>query len=64
MILFIYCKDWRDDIKGAIDAGMKAILVKTGKYRNGDENNLDKMSIVADDFSVAVDYILNNYYKK
>lgn len=29
--------DVRDDIQGAMDVGMRAILVKTGKYRPGDE---------------------------
>ena len=28
--------DIESDIKGAQDAGMKAVLVKTGKYREGD----------------------------
>eukprot|EP00434_Breviolum_minutum_P032663 symbB.v1.2.028886.t1/scaffold3106.1/size66573/2 len=29
--------DVRDDIQGAMDVGMRAILVRTGKYRPGDE---------------------------
>ncbi|CAK9024770.1 unnamed protein product [Durusdinium trenchii] len=29
--------DVRDDIQGAMDVGMQAILVRTGKYRPGDE---------------------------
>merc|ERR1712039_215316 len=29
--------DALDDVQGAMDAGMQAILVRTGKYRSGDE---------------------------
>ena len=32
--------DWRTDARGAIKAGFEAILVKTGKYQNGDEAKL------------------------
>jgi len=32
--------DWRTDAQGAIKAGFEAVLVKTGKYQNGDEANL------------------------
>jgi len=32
--------DVTDDIKGAMDAGLKGYLVKTGKYRDGDENKI------------------------
>ena len=30
--------DANDDVQGAMDAGMRAILVRTGKYRDGDED--------------------------
>ena len=54
-------QDVRDDVEGAIKAGFKAILVRTGKYLPGDE---DKIKIpptrVCNDFSEAVDYIVNN----
>ena len=53
--------DYRDDIEGALKVGMKAILVKTGKYLDGDE---DKISfpgfLVAKDFSDAVEVLLNS----
>ena len=55
-------KDSEDDIMGALNSGMNAILVKTGKYRSNDENKIEKKPLfVANDFSDAVEYILNNY---
>ena len=52
--------DYRDDVEGAMNAGMEAILVRTGKYRTGDE---EKISVpgchVADDFAAAVDMLLS-----
>ncbi|XP_075931156.1 haloacid dehalogenase-like hydrolase domain-containing protein 2 isoform X1 [Petromyzon marinus] len=33
--------DARDDVAGAQRAGMRGILVKTGKYRDGDESRVD-----------------------
>lgn len=30
--------DVKDDVIGAQDAGLKGVLVKTGKYSEGDEN--------------------------
>lgn len=32
--------DWSTDIKGAIDSGCEALLVKSGKYQVGDEEKL------------------------
>jgi len=53
--------DVRDDVLGAMDAGLLAILVQTGKYRQGDENTIEKPpTAVCCDFSAAVDYILNS----
>ncbi|KAH3692407.1 haloacid dehalogenase-like hydrolase domain-containing protein 2 [Dreissena polymorpha] len=49
--------DARDDVVGAIRAGMKGILVKTGKYRQGDERHLPPEAVVADDFPSAVDML-------
>lgn len=41
---------------------MRGILVKTGKYRDGDEEKLNKKPVfVAKNFSQAVDFILENY---
>ena len=40
---------------------MFGILVKTGKYRENDENKLTKKPLcVANDFSKAIDFILEN----
>ena len=46
-------------MEGALLAGLKAILVRTGKYRPGDEQ-MSKIAptAVCDNFSQAVDYIL------
>ncbi|BFZ14134.1 hypothetical protein BsWGS_17172 [Bradybaena similaris] len=50
--------DVKDDIAGAQAAGMKGILVQTGKYRDGDENKINPPPFrVAADFSHAVDII-------
>jgi HAD superfamily hydrolase (TIGR01458 family) len=52
--------DALQDVKGAKDAGMgMAILVKTGKYRDGDENQTPG-SLVCSSILEAVDYILQN----
>lgn len=50
-----------DDIKGAINAGLQGILVKTGKYQVGDENKIDpKPTAVVPSFVEAVEKILEN----
>ena len=47
---------------GAQNCGMNAILVKTGKYRDDDENKIEKKPLfVANNFANAVEYILNNF---
>ncbi|XP_046643119.1 haloacid dehalogenase-like hydrolase domain-containing protein 2 [Daphnia pulicaria] len=52
--------DVRDDVEGALLAGFKAILVRTGKYRPGDENRSSvPPTAVCDNFAAAVDYLLN-----
>jgi ribonucleotide monophosphatase NagD (HAD superfamily) len=51
--------DVRDDIGGAMAAGMKGILVRTGKFRDGDDTDKGvKPTAVVSDFSAAVDFIL------
>jgi len=53
--------DVEADINGAIDIGMRAILVRTGKYRAGDEKRISNSeSLCVDSFNEAVDWILNN----
>lgn len=46
--------DVEADVNGAIDAGLRGILVKTGKYRPGDESRLKPGGTVADDIGAAV----------
>lgn len=51
--------DVRDDIEGALLAGFKAILVRSGKFRPGDENRSSiPPTAVCENFAAAVDYIL------
>lgn len=53
--------DVRDDVVGAIEAGFTGILVKTGKYRSGDESSTNpKPDHVFDSFVQAVDHILSS----
>lgn len=49
----------RDDVGGAQAAGLRGILVQTGKYRPGDEASagVQPAATVAD-FAAAVDWIL------
>ncbi|WKY12307.1 hypothetical protein Q1695_003694 [Nippostrongylus brasiliensis] len=50
--------DAKDDVLGAINCGMKGILVRTGKYRQGDEEQIpaDRRNCV-ESFAEAVDLI-------
>lgn len=51
--------DVAGDVDGAQKIGMKGILVKTGKYRHGDEAKIHPPpSSVVSDFASAVDHIL------
>lgn len=51
--------DLRDDVGGAQAAGIAGILVRTGKYRPGDEADREiRPSLVVDDFAAAVAAIL------
>ncbi|XP_067130243.1 haloacid dehalogenase-like hydrolase domain-containing protein 2 [Centruroides vittatus] len=53
--------DVRDDVEGAQRAGITGMLVKTGKYRPGDEETISPSpNHVFDSFSTAVDYLLEN----
>lgn len=56
--------DVRDDALGAINAGMRAILVRTGKYRTGDELQVSESSRnCVESFVEAVDLIEKNLVK-
>jgi HAD superfamily hydrolase (TIGR01458 family) len=51
--------DLRDDIGGAQAVGVAGILVRTGKFRQSDENDLSvRPAMIADDFAAAVAAIL------
>jgi HAD superfamily hydrolase (TIGR01458 family) len=51
--------DLHDDIGGAQAAGIAGILVRTGKFRAGDDAHTEiRPALVADDFAAAVDVIL------
>jgi HAD superfamily hydrolase (TIGR01458 family) len=52
--------DWKQDILGAKEAGIgHTVLVKTGKYREGDEDKCHP-SYVADSIVQAVEFILKH----
>lgn len=54
--------DVRDDVAGAMKAGLLGILVKTGKYREGDEKTISPPpTAVCNDFQAAVDYLIKNF---
>ncbi|XDV53807.1 hypothetical protein PO909_022224 [Leuciscus waleckii] len=53
--------DARDDVGGAQNAGMLGILVKTGKYRPGDEGKINPPPhLTCDSFPDAVNHILEH----
>lgn len=52
--------DVEADIGGALDCGIAAMLVRTGKFRSGDEQRASALGAdTAADFSAAVDSILD-----
>ncbi|KAG9353840.1 hypothetical protein JZ751_011964 [Albula glossodonta] len=53
--------DVRDDVGGAQNTGLRGILVKTGKYRAGDEDKISPSPhVTCDSFPKAVDYIFEH----
>lgn len=57
-------KDVVDDVLGALNAGIKGILVKTGKYKTGDETKIKpKPTAVVPNFPEAVETILSQMKK-
>ncbi|NIR59001.1 MAG: TIGR01458 family HAD-type hydrolase [Gammaproteobacteria bacterium] len=50
--------DVEADVHGAVDAGLQGLLVRTGKYRPGDERVLGDRGEAADDLAAAVDWII------
>jgi HAD superfamily hydrolase (TIGR01458 family) len=53
--------DWQADVAGALGAGLQALLVRTGKYRPGDEERIDWPAVACvTDVEAAVDWILDH----
>ena len=50
--------DVDSDVNGAIDAGLRGILVNTGKYRPGDESRLKPGGVVVNDIGAATTVVL------
>lgn len=51
--------DVKDDVLGAMKTGLSAILVRTGKYKTGDEDKIERQpTFIANDIVEAVSYIL------
>ncbi|NWI34902.1 HDHD2 protein, partial [Sula dactylatra] len=51
--------DCRDDVGGAQNAGMRGILVRTGKYRLADEDKINPAPyLTCENFPEAVEHIL------
>ncbi len=53
--------DVGSDVIGGLEAGLQGILVKTGKYRSGDEDQLQGRGLCLEDISAVADYILEKY---
>lgn len=51
--------DVEADVCGANDAGLQAILVRTGKFRDGDENRLPPNAYLAANIGEAVNMVLD-----
>lgn len=51
--------DISSDVGGAQQCGMRGVLVRTGKYRDSDENHPVKPDAIVDNLLAAVDSILS-----
>lgn len=52
--------DVEADVNGATRAGLRGILLRTGKYRDGDEQQLEDVdALVLPDLAAAVDWLLS-----
>lgn len=53
--------DVESDVGGALQAGVAGVLVRTGKYKAGDEGKIDPAPTpVHDDLAAAVDWVLED----
>ena len=57
---FMIGDDVFGDVQGALDAGLQACLVRTGKYQSGDEDKVQGEFKVLDSVVEAVEYGLDN----
>ena len=53
--------DVEADVLGAVAAGLQGILVKTGKYRQGDEQKIRDSALCVDNIYNAVEYVLKDF---
>ncbi|KFV58533.1 Haloacid dehalogenase-like hydrolase domain-containing protein 2 [Tyto alba] len=57
----VLSQDCRDDVGGAQNAGMRGILVRTGKYRPADEDKINPAPyLTCENFPEAVEHILEH----
>lgn len=65
ILYFFRCQDANDDIAGALNIGMKGILVRTGKYLSGIESTMEphQPNITLDNFSAAIEYLIEQKYE-
>lgn len=56
--------DVRDDVGGAQAAGLRGVLVRTGKYRPGDETKHEDIQPeqTVENFAAAVDFVLGEWH--
>jgi HAD superfamily hydrolase (TIGR01458 family) len=50
--------DVKSDVIGGLESGLQGILVRTGKYQSGDEDQLQGRGVCVEDISAAVNWIL------
>ena len=63
--IIMFGDDYASDTLGAIEAGLQGGLVKTGKYRKGDENSLASSgAVIVSNITEAADWCLSNYQPK
>lgn len=63
--IIMFGDDYASDTLGALEAGLQGGLVKTGKYRNGDENMLaDSHAVIVSNITEAAEWCLNHYHSE
>lgn len=54
--------DVKSDVIGGLESGLQGILVRTGKYQAGDEEQLQGKGLCVDDIRAASDWILTQVH--